>query len=70
MDKELVKQYAQKNPEVKELFEKHQALERELEELVRKAYLSADEEVRKKQIQKEKLALKDQIYELIKREGG
>ncbi|HIE32698.1 MAG TPA: DUF465 domain-containing protein [Thermodesulfobacteriaceae bacterium] len=70
MDKELVKQYAQKNPKVKELFEKHQALERELEELVRKAYLSADEEVRKKQIQKEKLALKDQIYELIKREGG
>ena len=70
MEKELIKQYAQKNSEIKELFEKHQALERELEELVRRAYLSADEEVRKKQIQKEKLALKDRIYELIKREGG
>lgn len=70
MDRELVKRYAQKNPEVRELFERHQALEQELEELVRKPYLSADEEIRKKQIQKEKLALKDRIYQLIKQEGG
>ncbi|QJA06728.1 DUF465 domain-containing protein [Thermosulfurimonas marina] len=70
MDKELVKQYAERHPEIRELFERHQALERELDELVRKAYLTAEEEVRKKQIQKEKLALKDRIYELIKREGG
>jgi len=70
MDKELVKQYAERNPEIRELFERHQALERELEELVHKAYLTAEEELRKKQIQKEKLALKDRIHELIKREGG
>ncbi len=70
MDKELVKKYAERNPEIKELFERHQALERELEELVRKAYLTAEEEVRKKQIQKEKLALKDRIYALIKQEEG
>ncbi len=70
MDKELVKQYAEKDPQIKELFEKHQALERELEELVKKPYLSSQEEWRKKQIQKEKLALKDQIYALIKQQGG
>jgi len=70
MNRELVKQYAQKNPKIRELFEKHQALERELEKLVQKPYLSADEEIRKKQIQKEKLALKDRIYQLIKQEGG
>ncbi|MBX6423574.1 YdcH family protein [Thermosulfurimonas sp. F29] len=70
MDKELVKRYAERNPEIRELFERHQALEKELSELVRKAYLTAEEEVRKKRIQKEKLALKDRIYELIKREGG
>ncbi len=70
MDKELVRKYAEKDPEIRELFERHQALERELEELVRKAYLTTEEEVRKKQIQKEKLALKDRIYALIKRQGG
>ncbi|WP_297056827.1 YdcH family protein [Thermosulfurimonas sp.] len=70
MDKELVRQYAERNPEIRELFERHQALERELEGLIRKSYLTASEEVRKKQIQKEKLALKDRIYALIKQEGG
>ena len=70
MDKELVKRYAERNPKIRELFERHQALERELEGLIRKVYLTVDEEVRKKQIQKEKLALKDRLYELIKQEGG
>ncbi|RUM87287.1 MAG: DUF465 domain-containing protein [Thermodesulfatator sp.] len=70
MDKELIRQYAEKNPEIRELFERHQSLERELENLLRRVYLTSEEEIRKKQIQKEKLALKDRIYALIKREGG
>ncbi len=67
MDKELVKSYAEKYPEIKELFERHQALERELEDLVRKVYLTTEEEIREKQIKLEKLYLKERIFELIKK---
>jgi len=72
MDKELVKQFAEKYADIRELFEKHQSLERELEELVKRPYLTTEEELREKQIKLEKLHLKERIYELIKKyqKGG
>ena len=39
MDKEFVKKFVEKYPEIKELFERHQALEKELEELNKKNIL-------------------------------
>ncbi len=73
MDKELIKKYAEKYPDIKELFERHQKLEKELERLVKKIYLTTEEELKEKQIKKEKLYLKEKIYQLIKKyekEGG
>ncbi|MEZ0344921.1 MAG: YdcH family protein [Caldimicrobium sp.] len=67
MDKELVKQFAEKYEDIKELYEKHQSLEKELEELAKRPYLTTEEEIREKQIKLEKLYLKEKIYELIKK---
>lgn len=67
MDKELVKTFAEKYEDVRELFEKHQSLEKELEELSKKLYLTTEEEIREKQIKLEKLHLKEKIYALIKK---
>lgn len=67
MDKEMVKRYAEKYEDIRELYEKHQSLERELEELTRRPYLTTEEEIREKQIKLEKLYLKEKIYELIKK---
>ncbi len=72
MEKELVKEYAEKYPEIKDLYEKHQSLERELEGLAKRPYLTPEEEIREKQIKLEKLYVKEKIYELIskyKKEG-
>jgi len=67
MDKELVKEFAEKYADIRELYEKHQSLERELEELAKRPYLTTEEEIREKQIKLEKLYLKERIYELIKK---
>lgn len=67
MDKELIKSFAEKYKDIKELFERHQSLERELEELSKKLYLTTEEEIREKQIKLEKLSLKEKIYALIKK---
>ncbi|MFN4197202.1 MAG: YdcH family protein [Caldimicrobium sp.] len=67
MDKETIKSFAEKYEDIRELFERHQSLERELEELNKKLYLTTEEEIREKQIKLEKLTLKEKIYALIKK---
>ena len=70
MDKEFVKKFAEKYQDIKELFEKHQELEKEVEAFNKKRYLTAEEEARLKQIKKEKLQIKEKIYTLIKEYEG
>ncbi len=67
MDKELIKKFSERYEDIKELYEKHQKLERELEEYVKRPYLTPEEEMREKQIKLEKLYLKEKIYQLIKK---
>lgn len=67
MDKDVIKAFAEKYEDVRELFEKHQSLEKELEELTKKFYLTTEEEIREKQIKLEKLHIKEKIYELIRK---
>ena len=67
MDKEMIKQFSERYQDIKELYEKHQKLERELEEYVKRPYLTPEEEMREKQIKLEKLYLKEKIYQLIKK---
>jgi uncharacterized protein YdcH (DUF465 family) len=56
-----------KDPELKKYYEEHRELERKLVEFQHKLYLSADEEVEKKRLQKMKLAGKDKMMENLGR---
>jgi len=53
--------------ELKTLYEEHAELKRQLESFRLKLYLTAEEEIEKKRIQKLKLASKDRIMELLHR---
>lgn len=53
--------------EYRALEEAHHRLDAELNELQRRHVLTPAEEIQKKQLQKEKLAKKDQMAELIRR---
>ena len=53
------------NPEVRELVEEHRVLDETLKELDKKVYLLPDEEVERKRLQKQKLAKKDKIAEIL-----
>ncbi len=54
------------NREFVDLERRHLELERELEEMVRRRVLTVAEEVRKKNVQKEKLAMKDRMNDLVR----
>ncbi len=54
------------NPELQSLMKEHQELERKIDDLDRKAFLSEDEKVEKKRLQKLKLRGRDRIEEIIK----
>ncbi|AIH04272.1 MULTISPECIES: DUF465 domain-containing protein [Thermodesulfobacterium] len=70
MDKELVKKFADKYPEINELLEKHQEMENQVAELSQKPYLTPEEEVKLKELKKEKLYIKEKIYKIIKTKEG
>ncbi len=61
--KELLKK---ENEEFKRLDEEHKNLKTLLAEIDRKVYLSADEEMERKKLQKLKLSKKDRMAELIR----
>lgn len=62
MDEIGVKDYLIKNDhEFRELVEQHRSYEQQLEELVGKPYLNAQDRVEENVIKKKKLALKDQM---------
>ncbi|MBE0504206.1 MAG: YdcH family protein [Desulfuromonadales bacterium] len=66
-DESLVQQLFEDNPRFRRLYEEHQILERDLERLTAKDYLSSEDELEKKRVQKLKLAGKDEM-ELIYRQ--
>lgn len=65
-DAEVISILRSKNEEYKKLEEEHKKLEMTLEEILRKKYLSTEEEVLKKQIQKQKLQFKDRMAQLVR----
>ena len=62
----IVEQLRHSNTEFRELEESHHRLDLELNELQKRHVLTPSEEVEKKRIQKEKLAKKDKLAELIR----
>jgi uncharacterized protein YdcH (DUF465 family) len=62
----IVGQLRASNLEFRQLEESHHRLDTELAELQKRHVLTPQEEIMKKQIQKEKLALKDKMAEFIR----
>ncbi len=63
----LIHQYVTTDEELRTLYEEHAELKRQLESFRVKHYLTADEEIEKKRIQKLKLISKDRIMALLHR---
>lgn len=64
-EKDLIEQLMPDHPELKALVEEHRAFKAQLEELGRRPYLSPEEDVERKKLQKAKLAVKDKIQRFI-----
>jgi uncharacterized protein YdcH (DUF465 family) len=55
------------DPELRRCYEEHVELKQQLEELRKKSYLTEEEEIEQKRIQKQKLAGKDRMMEILAR---
>jgi uncharacterized protein YdcH (DUF465 family) len=64
-DLELVQKYISSDPELKRHMEDHEEYERKLADWNRRLYLTPEEEVEKKRIQKLKLAGRDRIEAIL-----
>jgi uncharacterized protein len=64
-DEELINQLMDADPELKKYVEQHREFEKLLEEFNRRAYLTAEETVERKRLQKLKLAGRDRIEQIL-----
>ena len=69
-DEELIQSLVLRDPELKQYYDEHLALERQLAEFNRKLYLTPEQELEKKQLQKRKLHGKDRIMEILDKHRG
>jgi uncharacterized protein YdcH (DUF465 family) len=65
-DQSLIQYLCEGNPRFRMLYEEHLLLEKELSTLSHKPYLSPEEEVEKKKVQKLKLAGRDEMERILK----
>jgi uncharacterized protein YdcH (DUF465 family) len=66
-DEALIRTLVEREPELRRYYEEHVDLERQLGAFQQKLYLTPEEEVEKKRLQKLKLAGKDRIMEILAR---
>jgi uncharacterized protein YdcH (DUF465 family) len=64
-DQEIIQRHIANDPELKRCMEEHEDYERKLEEWNRRVYLSPQEEMERKKIQKLKLAGRDRIETIL-----
>ncbi len=64
---ELIAKHIGHDDELKKYVEEHAKFEEAIEELNKKVYLTAEEEVQKKNLQKMKLSGKEQIYRILEK---
>jgi uncharacterized protein len=65
-EKVLIEHLKQTNHEFRQLMEEHLQYERQLEEFSKFRYLSSEQELEKKRVQKIKLRGKDRMAEILK----
>lgn len=64
-DEELIQALIPHDPDLKQYYEEHRQLEAQLAEFHRKVYLTPEQDLEKKQLQKRKLQGKDRIMEIL-----
>lgn len=64
-DEELIARWIDHDPELKQLMAEHIAFEQQLEDYNRRAYLTPEEAMARKKLQKLKLAGRDRIEEIL-----
>ena len=69
-DEELIQSLMADDAELKRYYEEHLELEQRLAEFNRRAYLTPEQELERKQIQKRKLSGKDRIMEILDKHRG
>ena len=65
-DQNLIQRLSEENPRFRKLHEEHILFEKKLQEYEVKSYLSDEEDIERKKIQKLKLAGKDEMELLLK----
>jgi len=63
----LIRSLVDTDPELRRHYEEHVELKKRLEDLRQKPFLTEEEEIEQKRIQKQKLAGKDRIMEILAR---
>jgi hypothetical protein len=63
---EVVDILRNQNKEYKKIEEEHRKLNQYLDEMSKKKYLSSEEEIEKKKLQKQKLQFKDRLAQIIR----
>jgi len=66
-DEELIRTLVDRDPELRRFYEEHLDLEKQLASLQHKHFLTPEEDLERKRIQKLKLAGKDRIMEILGR---
>jgi uncharacterized protein YdcH (DUF465 family) len=64
-DEFLIKKYIHQDEELRNYVEDHEKLEADIENYNKRIYLTAEEEIEKKNLQKRKLRGKEQIYRIL-----
>ncbi len=65
-DQDLIQRLTEENPRFRKLHEEHLFFEKKLQEYEELTYLSADEDLERKKIQKLKLAGKDEMESILR----
>ena len=65
-EEEIIEILKKENEEFRKLYEEHRQLDSILVEMNKKPYLTPEEEIEKKRMQKEKLYKKDKMAEMIR----
>ena len=61
----LLEKLVTENPEFKKIYDEHSALKNLVEEMNQRKFLSPEEELKKKNIQKQKLIYKDKLSKIL-----
>jgi len=65
-EQEIIEKLLKENEEFKKVSEEHHELDGLLTEIDKKVYLTPEEEIERKKLQKQKLAKKDRMAEMIR----